>query len=461
MDATTTHLVLWSQLTQEQKDYGIHPNGLGIIQFDGLENAFSEEFTQQLERFFFGCRLAASNSELLSYSVRVFTSNDPKLKPIKEVLHKVLLAKAPKDHTFEQKGEDCHSLRFEDEGYGRPYREYKNKFVMVYNQLINENKSYLMHPARYFDLIQCLQPMFSNVELTAERLINYHCFGQHGLEIFEQRRRLFTFDMEREQILMQFNLLKPCLINPREFHEETLECIPDKVCRKYVCSAYQYLASQNKLHILDLPEERLHKFEENALEITHPDLAFHKACYYNEVSLVDYHFGIVVRYLKALRHSDLSELKKTCLIDKLEHIQRMILGPKKRLFQARIHLQNKQNEYKIIPENYPPGNFSFFADPITSGLLTNAYDAVQRLNAWTFFDIDPPEDKGYMFWDHPTLCNIRHQLSEDGFNGNSLTFTMSWMQSIRKKGWNAAILEDIEETSKELGSLNKFKLSNP
>lgn len=463
MDVTTTHAVLWSHLTTAQKEHGIHPDELGKIQFDLNENELSELVSKQLEHFFMGCRVAASEQEFLAKSIHILNSTEQELQPIKAVATRALFASAPKDSSLEGPGEDVGSVHFEGEGFGSPYRDYKNKFAKAYNQLIEEKKCHWMHPARRSELIPYLQPLFSHPEVAADRLIYYRCFGNYGLLISEYERSLQKYSNEIQQVQMQLNALfekGPCLIkNPLELQEDSLDCIPTEYCRKYVCLAYRSLASQNKLDILDLPVEKLYDYYGGQKADTHPDLAALAEAYNNEVSGGNkYHYGVVVKYLKTLRNSDLRDLMKLCLDEELERLQWLKNFSKDRLEDSKINYQNQLKLYRKDPESYKPGDFSFSCDPLTIRILTNAYNAVEKLQAWPFFDQDPPEKKGYMFWDHPMVHKIGKALSSDGHSGASMGFTMRWMQRIRKLGWNASVREVLEKNAKQLGSLNKAKL---
>lgn len=92
-------------------------------------------------------------------------------------------------------------------------------------------------------------------------------------------------------------------------------------------------------------------------------------------------------------------------------------------------------------------------DALTIRILTNTYQAVEKLRAWSFFDTEPPANKGYMFWGHPTLNLIGHALASDGHSGASMVFCMRWMQQIRKAGWNTVVSNALAENATGLGML--------
>ncbi len=459
MELSSSNPIKWSQLTQEEIENGIHPEKLCKINFDINENVFSEKFNAVLEHFFLGCRLAASESEFLHASIKILNStNESQFLTIKLIAQKVLYAHLPKENLIED-AENA-SVHFENEEYGSPYRKCIHKFVNANNQLIAEGKAYLMHPARRLELINYLKPLFSDSELSADRLIKYRCFGKSGLDISEYNRSVHKYGAEIDQINKQLTHLFDSgpnqIKDPMDLKEENLDCIPIEYCRKYVCLAYQHLALNNRLHILDLSEKDLYDYSD---KYCYPDLASVAAKYDKEItSGGKRHFGTVVRYLKALRNSDLNDLKKLCIDEENERLQWLSNYVKKKLKGAQVEFQNQLKQFKISAEKYKPGDFSFLSEPMTIRILSNAYNAVEKLNAWPFFDLEPPENKGYMFWNHPMVNTIGNELDSDGHSGASMGFTMRWMQRIRKLGWNRCILENKELESQEMGVLNTAKL---
>lgn len=110
----------------------------------------------------------------------------------------------------------------------------------------------------------------------------------------------------------------------------------------------------------------------------------------------------------------------------------------------RLYSQKTEPLEKKQPKDYPSGDFSFFQDNegelVSSTGLTNAYNAVTRLNVWEFFDKNVPRG-GYFRWDHETLNKIGSELDSDGHSGMSFALTMRWMEKIRKKGWENTIVD--------------------
>ncbi len=82
------------------------------------------------------------------------------------------------------------------------------------------------------------------------------------------------------------------------------------------------------------------------------------------------------------------------------------------------------------------GDFSWHPD---ATLLADAYKAVSLAEAWPFLrDESPPEDKGFMFWGHPTVKQIETKMEMlDAHSGASFGWTLRQMEAIAKLGWEA------------------------
>ena len=87
---------------------------------------------------------------------------------------------------------------------------------------------------------------------------------------------------------------------------------------------------------------------------------------------------------------------------------------------------------------YTPGNFSFISDALTREALTNTYNAVDKLNMWSFLKtFEPPSDKGYMFSSSPELYLISAECENTyGHSGASWGFSMRHIEYIAKNGWS-------------------------
>lgn len=95
-----------------------------------------------------------------------------------------------------------------------------------------------------------------------------------------------------------------------------------------------------------------------------------------------------------------------------------------------------------------PGDFSF-KPQFDREMLSDAYAAITAADAWEFMRAEePPENRGYMFWDNPKLTEIQKLMKYDGHSGASYAFTMRHMQVIAQKGW-AAYVEECRRTAED------------
>lgn len=85
------------------------------------------------------------------------------------------------------------------------------------------------------------------------------------------------------------------------------------------------------------------------------------------------------------------------------------------------------------------GNFDFLSSVSERNIMSNAFNKITELDLWSFFDIDPPQDLGYIFWENDDLKKIASALDSDGHSGASFAHVMRHMQFIRKEGWNAYV----------------------
>ena len=83
----------------------------------------------------------------------------------------------------------------------------------------------------------------------------------------------------------------------------------------------------------------------------------------------------------------------------------------------------------------PEGNFGSHPD---HQMLKNMYDAITRLNLWTWVsNFTPEEGKGYMFTFTPELAKIGKETESDRHSGASFAYCMRHMECIAKQGWDA------------------------
>lgn len=322
MNTVSMKSLLWSQLSTEQMNNGVHPEELKILEFDLPEAELNMPKTiQQLNRFFLGCRAATSDSDFLSRSVRWFNSNEPSIVKIKTVIEQVLLIQMPIEEPLQIELCGSYPIFIRGEGYGDD--DYKRKFAETYNGLIQQGQAYLMHPSREKELVVYLGDKFSDASLAAKRLTIYRCFGREELQVIEDSREYNRLSTQVDQLKTELSELSkkgPNLImNPCDLQEDALSCIQDITVRKHVCLAYKELASKEQLSILNLPENELYTYEGGKEGKAHPDLVFAEKAYLEEPTT--YNFLSVVSYLKMLCSSDLNKLEQAILKQKIDTLK--------------------------------------------------------------------------------------------------------------------------------------------
>lgn len=74
--------------------------------------------------------------------------------------------------------------------------------------------------------------------------------------------------------------------------------------------------------------------------------------------------------------------------------------------------------------------FEYIKSEHSRTMLTNAYNAAQKLELGDFFkNINPPENCGYMFWDDPRIGRLSRELDSDGHSGCSFAWVCRNLQA--------------------------------
>jgi hypothetical protein len=72
-------------------------------------------------------------------------------------------------------------------------------------------------------------------------------------------------------------------------------------------------------------------------------------------------------------------------------------------------------------------------DSITSRVVHNGVEAVNKLQLWNWFrTYDPPADKGFMYTNHPNIDAMSQETDSEGHSGASFGFTMRYLQRMAK-----------------------------
>ena len=91
------------------------------------------------------------------------------------------------------------------------------------------------------------------------------------------------------------------------------------------------------------------------------------------------------------------------------------------------------------PEIYPT-SLANWPQHMLARATKNICDAITKNNLWEWVrDYSPPEDKGYMFWDHSNLKLIENddEVIADGHSGSSWGCSMRGAEKIAKEGFEA------------------------
>lgn len=353
MNSSVTKVeISWSSLSDYEKDNGIYPNKLKELIFDIDTNEISKN-SEKIYQFFLKCRLAASKSEFIkginNVRVRLSGLNQSQIlknDEISKIAHDALMTELPKEKKI-----TTDDIDFEDEGRGNEYKRYKKQFVEIYNHFIEKQTNYLMHPLRKQELVKILVKKTTlDQDLLAARLIELRCWGKNWLDNFESYNKVIRFENKLKKIKLQIKQLDAegvRLIKINDYsslRERDFSFIEDKLCRKYVLITYKFLASQNLLEILNLPEKALY-YIDSVNMIAHEALIDIVKLFDNEASVASVHFGVVVEYLKQLMNNDLNELKRYYLLkeeermtQKLEHQKKLFGMVSDRIFK----------DYKIL-----------------------------------------------------------------------------------------------------------------
>lgn len=445
----------WNTLSPLQKEVGIAPEHLSKLTFDISPDSWSPECESQIKNFFAGCLLAASSEE---YEQHIYRLIDSPLvpQPVKAIAEKTLkIAKLQERIIHQYKNEYVCPL-FTGVGCGSKYCAYEEKFGSSYNHFINLNLAHLMHPARIKDLLVS-DIINKDIDL-AERLISYRCYGEDGFQVAEFERALLRRQQEKDELNAQLKTLKgPHYVNQLELADVYL--IPGNACQNYVCMIFNSLCEQNKLQLLDLPIDELYKHEGLGPlgGPVHQELEEWVRLYKQNTRLGDgnFHFGEVVRRLKSLAKGDLNALKRQCINDRIKDVNFSINVYERELANAKENRSLDLSNLASCSEKYTKGDFSFLNDELTIRILTNTYNAVEKLKAWSFFDIEPPR-WGYIFWDHPILAQIRKEIASD-HTADSISFCMTWMKKIHTKGWNTLVTRSLATNAKKVGMLELMR----
>lgn len=92
----------------------------------------------------------------------------------------------------------------------------------------------------------------------------------------------------------------------------------------------------------------------------------------------------------------------------------------------------------------PKGNFLWITDRMEREFVEDAYRALRLTpgaEEW-LRTAEPPEGKGFMWWDHPMVAALKANIGE-GHSGSSAAFTLRTAQEMAQKGWDIWAVETL------------------
>lgn len=468
----STESIQWSDLSDEERFQGIHPEKLGKLSFkgDGLTEAKLNEITQ----FFLGCKLAATDSEFKFQAHRMLERNEKLSASIKEIVGTVLEMPKPAEETMERL-DYLFSPAFTEST--RPYPSSKI-FLDLYTSMIHENKGYLMHPARREELMEIVKAQLEIVkaQLPSNRkviddliylplhtyetfdfqlpstgqfvddLITFHTQGYDMLKAqrLESKIEDKLKDLRSDQLKLEEMRANPRLIlDPTKLQREDFRVIWEGQAREYVYLMYKDLAMKGLLDILQLPQEQLYytEYQYNTIRHAHPHLSSFCSTFDHEAGIF-YSFNKVVKCLKTLKNSNLSELEafiwEERISEKEENIAELnkILEDINKNYVSVLGLLTQ----KIKAEDFAPGDFSTLSVYNESErqltLCTKVFQAIDKLQVWELFDsISYWDIRQEDFLSLPTVNQIIRELDFDEYDQSEFNFAMSEMKRVREDGW--------------------------
>lgn len=312
MNSTINSTILWKNLSEEQKKFGVSPVVLSSVRFE-KNDLLLEGFYQQLASFLIGCKMAASQRNFFHACALVCEGEDPLLDKIRAVAGSILLTPMPKERALERDQGGLYSIRFCNEGSGQDHLQYVADFSSVYDRLIRKGRAHLMHPARRDSLMKRLSKYNWDSKCMADRLITYRCFGKTAFAIKEKKRQLEEDWEKLEANRLAFSKLQgPCKINWESFKEKDLDCISVN-SRKYVFAICKKFADKGNLTSLNPNLTTIFiRTKPFCDSFFHEDLESIAKIYSKERQ--GYGFEEVIAYAQALKDGDLNNLRKELLL---------------------------------------------------------------------------------------------------------------------------------------------------
>ncbi|MCB1135782.1 MAG: hypothetical protein KDK78_05910 [Chlamydiia bacterium] len=453
----TQEPVYFEKLTPKQLKNGISENQLERLEFlfkdphhFGLAHQMGIYPT--FGRFFEATRMAMSESKFVDLTYRLLDEKYPHLEDVMEVLQRV----------FAKPRLDVPTLNEQD--YESVAERTQHN---IYNHIVEGGNPELLHPANIEALKGYLKELdttdlgtVKDVNTMAEGLCATYAYGSNYARYKRVKREFQQSKEELSNLQSRLENLQPEPIVGR-LEKETLAFLKDEFNHRepmidYVVAAYNLLADNNQMSLMEDELDINYISTCHSPKKVNPTLRELAQRYQDSVSYGSEHCGVGLDLLRHLRHGDLSELRRHCLTDKMAWEFSSLRFDRKSVHEAKTAYKNSLELAGRKASDYKRGDFSFINDPLTQTCYKHAFDAIEKLQVWDFFDEEPPKDCGYMFWSHPTLSLLSKELTEDGHSGMSWGFTMRGMQRIRAMGWESWVEAELAPRQERLGVLARI-----
>lgn len=119
--------------------------------------------------------------------------------------------------------------------------------------------------------------------------------------------------------------------------------------------------------------------------------------------------------------------------------------------------EKHQDVIRKSVRDFERGDFSFLVDPHFGSAISEAFNVVERLGKWKTFDIEPPEDKGYIWWGNEEIQQITQHL-ETSHTGWSQALVLRNLQTIHQEGWESFVQTALNREFGRAGALDRAEL---
>lgn len=107
-----------------------------------------------------------------------------------------------------------------------------------------------------------------------------------------------------------------------------------------------------------------------------------------------------------------------------------------------------------LPTEFEPGDFSFHLDPLYMFLLTKAYNYIERVKAWDYFETD---DLNWFITDRVFLEHFDVLSSMVKNDQDHLAMLLEWIRKVKNTRWVKLVKDYQDELEKSVGMMTRVK----